>query len=155
VAGLGQAAEETRREGLSAEFLGHIRNADALAIVVRCFDNPTAPHPAGSIDAQRDLDELQTELALTDPATVGKRIESTQRKAKTGDKKPLEELEFLKRLREHLSEGGLASALTYTGVEEAVLRELFLLTMKPWLYVVNVGEDVLGAAGTLLEGNEP
>jgi len=155
VAGLGQATEETRREGLSAEFLGHIRNADALAIVVRCFDNPAAPHPAGSIDARRDLDELLTELALTDLATVEKRIESTQRKAKTGDKKVLEELEFLKRLREHLSEGGLAAELTYTGVEEAVQRELFLLTMKPWLYVVNVGEDALGAAGTLLEGSEP
>ncbi|HEV2460890.1 MAG TPA: GTPase, partial [Ktedonobacterales bacterium] len=98
VAGLGQAAEESRKQGLSAEFLGHIRNADALAIVVRCFSNPASPHPAGSIDATRDLDHLMTELALTDLASVEKRIESNQRKAKSGDKKPLEENGFLERL---------------------------------------------------------
>jgi GTP-binding protein YchF len=153
VAGLGQATEETRREGLSAEFLGHIRNADALAIVVRCFNNPAAPHPAGSIDATRDLDNLMAELALTDLATVDKRIESTARKAKSGDKKFSEEIEFLKRLREHLNEGQPVSSFTFSSTEEAILRELFPLTLKPRLYVVNVGEDALGAAGALLEGD--
>jgi GTP-binding protein YchF len=152
VAGIGQAAEGARREGLSAEFLGHIRNADALAIVVRCFNNPAAPHPAGSIDATRDLDELLTELVLTDLASVEKRLESTGRKAKSGDKKLIEELEFLKRLREHLNEGLPVSSFAYASTEEATLRELFPLTLKPRLYVVNVGEDVLGAAGALLEG---
>ncbi len=152
VAGLGQATEETRREGLSAEFLGHIRNADALAIVVRCFDNPAAPHPAGSIDAARDLDNLMAELALTDLATVDKRIESTARKAKSGDKRFAEEIEFLKRLRAHLNEGLPVSTFSYSSTEEAILRELFPLTLKPRLYVVNVGEDTLGEAGALLEG---
>jgi len=151
VAGIGQGTEETRRQGLSAEFLGHIRNADALAIVVRCFENASAPHPAGSIDATRDLDELLSELALTDLATVERRIESTQRKTKSGDKKAVEELDFLKRLREHLNEGRAASDLTFSQTEDAVLRELFLLTMKPRLYVANVGEDTLAAAGKLLE----
>ncbi len=151
VAGIGQGTEETRRQGLSAEFLGHIRNADALAIVVRCFENASAPHPAGSIDATRDLDELLSELALTDLATVERRIESTQRKIKSGDKKAVEELDFLKRLRDHLNEGRAASELTFSQAEEAVLRELFLLTMKPRLYVANVGEDTLAAAGELLE----
>jgi GTP-binding protein YchF len=153
VAGIGQATEGAKREGLSAEFLGHIRNADALAIVVRCFNNPAAPHPAGSIDAARDLDELLTELVLTDLASVDKRFESTGRKAKSGDKKLIEELEFLKRLREHLNEGLPVSSFAYASTEEATLRELFPLTLKPWLYVVNVGEDVLGAAGALLEGD--
>ena len=151
VAGIGQAADDAKREGLSAEFIGHIRNADALAVVVRCFSNPAAPHPKGSVDAARDLDELLTELALTDLATVEKRVESTQRKAKSGDKKFAEEIDFLKRLREHLSEGRLASELTFSSIEEAVLRELFLLTLKPRLYVVNVSEDALGEAGALLE----
>ena len=151
VAGLGQAAEGPKREGLSAEFLGHIRNADALAIVVRCFNNPAAPHPAGSVDAARDLDDLMAELALTDLASVEKRIETTGRKAKTGDKKVLEELDFLKRLRAHLNEGRPASELEYAAPEDAVLRELFLLTMKPRLYVVNVSEDALAEAGALLE----
>ena len=154
VAGLGQAAEGPKREGLSAEFLGHIRNADALAIVVRCFNNPAAPHPAGSVDATRDLDDLTAELALTDLASVEKRIETTGRKAKTGDKKVLEEIDFLQRLRAHLNEGRPASDLTFSAPEEAVLRELFLLTMKPRLYVVNVSEDALAGAGALLEAGE-
>ncbi|MGZ6390284.1 MAG: GTPase, partial [Ktedonobacterales bacterium] len=87
VAGLGQATEGQKREGLSAEFLGHIRNADALAVVVRCFNNPAAPHPAGSVDATRDLNDLMAELSFTDLATVEKRIETSARKAKSGDKK--------------------------------------------------------------------
>jgi ribosome-binding ATPase len=152
VAGIGQAAEDQKPEGLSAEFIGHIRNADALAIVVRCFTNLAAPHPKGSVNADRDLDELLTELALTDLSTVEKRLDSTQRKAKSGDKKFAEEIDFLKRLREHLGEGQLASELTYSSTEEAVLRELFLLTLKPRLYVVNVGEDTLADAGALVDG---
>ncbi len=155
VAGIGQGSEETRKQGLSAEFLGHIRNADALALVVRCFENAAAPHPGGSIDAVRDLDELLSELALTDLATVERRIESTQRKTKTGDKKAVEELELLRGLREHLNEGRPASEYSFSSNDEAVLRELFLLTMKPRLYVVNVSEDALGAAGELLEQQAP
>jgi ribosome-binding ATPase len=152
VAGLGQASETGKHEGLSAEFLGHIRNADALAIVVRCFENPQAPHPAGSLDAGRDLDDLLTELALTDLATVDKRIDATARKAKTGDKKFTEELAFLNRLREPLNEGRPASELEYSQAERAILGELFLLTMKPRLYVANVGEDALAAASEIVAG---
>ena len=111
VAGLGQATDSARREGLSAEFIGHIRSADALAIVLRCFDNPQAPHPSGSINPIRDLDDLMAELAITDLATVDKRLDTTARKAKSGDKKFQEELEFLKRLREHLNEGRPVSEL--------------------------------------------
>src|SRR5690348_7005438 len=152
VAGLGQETATAKREGLSAEFLGHIRNADALAIVVRCFENPQAPHPAGSLDAGRDLDDLLTELALTDLATVDKRIDATARKAKTGDKKFTEELAFLNRLREPLNEGRPASELEYSQAERAILGELFLLTMKPRLYVANVGEDALAAASEIVAG---
>ena len=106
---------------MSAEFLGHIRNADALAIVVRCFENPQAPHPAGSIDAGRDLDDLLTELALTDLATVDKRIETTARKAKTGDKKFAEELAFLNRLRAPSERGpaGLGAGISQAGGRDA------------------------------------
>jgi GTP-binding protein YchF len=155
VAGLGQAGETAKREGLSAEFLGHIRNADALAIVVRCFENAQAPHPAGSLDAGRDLDDLLTELALTDLSTVDKRIETTARKAKSGDKKFAEELSFLNRLREPLNEGRSASELDYSQAERAILGELFLLTMKPRLYVANAGEDALAAASEIVAGSGP
>jgi ribosome-binding ATPase len=155
VAGLGQATEGQKREGLSAEFLGHIRNADALAVVVRCFNNPAAPHPAGSVDATRDLNDLMAELSFTDLATVEKRIETSARKAKSGDKKIVEEVEFLKRLRDHMSEGHPASQFPFNSIEEGIVRELFLLTMKPRLYVVNVSEDVLADAGALLQGTTP
>ena len=148
VVGIGQGSDATRREGLSAEFLGHIRNADALAIVLRCFTS--AQMPAGA-DALRDLDELMAELALTDLATVEKRIDSTSRKAKSGDKKLLEEIEVLRGLRDHLNEGKPASTLALTAQSEALVRELFLLTAKPRLYVVNVSEEALGAAADMLE----
>jgi GTP-binding protein YchF len=153
VAGIGQASEHERHEGLSAEFIGHIRSADALAVVLRCFDNPQAPHPAGSVNPVRDLDDLMAELAITDLATVDKRIETTARKAKSGDKKFNEELEFLKRLRDHLNEGRPASELTFSAPEDVILRELFLLTIKPRLYVANVSEDTLASAAALLAGD--
>jgi ribosome-binding ATPase len=153
VAGLGQSDSAAKKEGLSAEFLGHIRNADAIAIVVRCFSNPAAPHPAGSVDSTRDLNALLAELVLTDLASVEKRAEATARKAKSGDKKLAEEGEFLRRLHDHLNQGLPASTMTFASTEEAILRELFLLTMKPRLYVVNVSEDVLGQAGALIGGS--
>jgi ribosome-binding ATPase len=153
VAGLGQSDSAAKKEGLSAEFLGHIRNADAIAIVVRCFSNPAAPHPAGSVDSTRDLNALLAELVLTDLASVEKRAEATARKAKSGDKKLAEEGEFLRRLHDHLNQVLPASTMTFASTEEAILRELFLLTMKPRLYVVNVSEDVLGQAGALIGGS--
>ncbi|HEY7832071.1 MAG TPA: redox-regulated ATPase YchF [Ktedonobacterales bacterium] len=152
VAGIGQGTDETRREGLSAEFLGHIRNADALAIVLRCFTSAQVP---AAPDVLRDLDDLLAELALTDLATVEKRIESTARKAKSGDKKLLEEIEVLRGLRDHLSEGQPASSIAVTSQTEPLLRELFLLTAKPRLYVANVSEDALGQAAELLEHAAP
>ncbi len=153
VAGMGQAsqAQKEKREGLSAEFLGHIRNADALAIVLRTFANGNVPHSYGDIDPNRDLDSLNAELALTDLATVEKRIERTTKAAKTGDKKYLQELEVLRLLQEALNELKLVSEVDLLAQDRAVLNELFLLTMKPRMYVLNVSEDALGAANDLLE----
>jgi GTP-binding protein YchF len=151
VAGLGQASESARHEGLGAEFLGHIRNADALAIVLRCFANPQVPPRGGLVDPIRDLDELMAELALTDLATVDKRIDATGRKAKSGDKKILEELDVLRRARDHLNQGRPISSLDHSPQDDAVLRELFLLTGKPRLFVANVSEDALGPAAELVD----
>ena len=150
VAGMGQASEADRREGLSAEFLGHLRNADALAVVVRCYDNPQSPHPLGGVDALRDLGELDTELALTDLTTLEKRIDRTAKAAKSGDKKFQTELEALRLVQAALNDGKMARDVDLPSQEEAVIRELFLLTMKPRLYIANVSEDLLGAAGDLL-----
>lgn len=152
VAGMGQAASagKEKREGLSAEFLGHIRNADALAIVLRTFANDNVPHIYNTIDPNRDLDSLDAELAVTDLATVEKRLERTSRAAKSGDKKYQPELELLRRLKDALNELKLASQLEFSSQDYAVLNELFLLTMKPRMYVLNVSEDVLGDANELL-----
>lgn len=153
VAGVGQHAQEDgeKRQGLSAEFLGHIRNADALAIVLRTFENSNVPHVYTTIDPNRDLDSLNTELALTDLASVERRIERTTKAAKSGDKKYAQELETLHKLQEALNELKLASQVELDAQERAVLSELFLLTVKPRMYVLNVSEDVLGEANELLE----
>jgi ribosome-binding ATPase len=156
VAGMGQGGKgaqthKEKREGLSAEFLGHIRNADALAIVLRTFANSNVPHIYDDINPNRDLDSLYAELALTDLATVEKRIERTKKAAKSGDKKYIKELEVLQLLQEALNELRMVSQVELLAQDRAVLDELFLLTLKPRMFVLNVSEDVLGAANDLLE----
>ncbi len=152
VAGMGQGTQspKEKREGLSAEFLGHIRNADALAIVLRTFANSNVPHIYDDIDPNRDLDSLNAELALTDLTTVEKRIERTIKAAKSGDKKYVQELEVLRLVQEALNELKMVSQVELLAQDRAVLDELFLLTLKPRMYVLNVSEDVLGAANNLL-----
>ena len=151
VAGMGQDTHTGgEKRGLSAEFLGHIRNADALAIVLRTFDNSNIPHPYGNIDPNRDLDSLNAELALTDLTTVEKRIERTTKAAKSGDKKYQQELDVLRLLQEALNDLRPVSQVELLAQDRAVLKELFLLTVKPRMYVLNVSEDVLGAAADLL-----
>ena len=153
VAGMGQATHQAgeKREGLSAEFIGHIRNADALAIVLRTFENSNVPHIYDTIDPNRDLDSLNTELVLTDLSTVEKRIERTKKAAKSGEKKYQQELEILSLLQDALNELKPVSQLELLPQDRAVLNELFLLTLKPRMYVLNVSEDVLGAANDVLE----
>src|SRR5436309_15881943 len=153
VAGIGQASQthKEKSEGLSAEFLGHIRNADALAIVLRTFVNSNVPHIHDTIDPNRDLDTLNAELALTDLTSVERRLERTTRAAKSGDKKYQQELDVLRRLQDALNELKLVSQIELSAQDHAVLEELFLLTLKPRMYVLNVSEDVLGAANNLLE----
>lgn len=151
VAGMGQQAAAEKREGLSPEFLGHIRNADALAIVLRTFKNDNVPAPNNSIDPNRDLDGLFAELSLTDLNSVEKRIERTTKAAKSGDKKYVKELETLKAIRDGLNELKLASDIDLSSQDREVLKELFLITLKPRMYVLNVSEDVLGGAGELLD----
>jgi ribosome-binding ATPase len=152
VAGMGQGTQsaEEKRKGLSAEFLGHIRNADALAIVLRTFSNSNVPHVYETVNPVRDLDSLNAELALTDLATVERRIERTLRAAKSGDKKYQHELEVLRQLQDALNELKLASQVELAPSDRPILDELFLLTLKPRMYVLNVSEDVLGEANDLL-----
>ncbi len=153
IAGMGQAPQmhSETSEGLSAEFIGHVRNADALAIVLRTFANSNVPHLYDSIDANRDLDSLYAELAVTDLATVERRLERTARAAKSGDKKYQQELEILRLMQDALNDLKPISQVELLPQDHDVLDELFLLTVKPRMYVLNVSEDVLGAANDLLE----
>lgn len=153
VAGVGQHTQEDneKRQGLSAEFLGHIRNADALAIVLRTFENANVPHIYDTLDPNRDLDSLNAELALTDLASVEKRIERSTKAAKSGDKKYLQEIQTLQMLREALNDLRLVSQIELDSQGQALLKELFLLTVKPRMYILNVSEDILGEANELLE----
>jgi GTP-binding protein YchF len=152
VAGMGQSEQAGKeKQGLSPEFLGHIRNADALAIVLRTFANDNVPHIYNTIDPNRDLDSLNAELALTDLSSVERRIERSRRAAKSGDKKFQQEIDVLKRFQETLEELRMVSQLDLTEQDHAILKELFLLTMKPRMYVLNVSEEVLNDANRLLE----
>jgi GTP-binding protein YchF len=151
VAGMGQSVQAGKeKQGLSAEFLGHIRNADALAIVLRTFSNDNVPHIYNNINPMRDLESLNAELTLTDLTSVERRIERTKRAAKSGDKKYQPELDTLHRLQTTFEDLKIASQLEFTAQEHALLSELFLLTLKPRMYVLNVSEDVLGTANELL-----
>ena len=140
----GLVAGASKGEGLGNQFLGHIREVDAIVHVVRCFEDENVVHVAGSVDPARDIDIIETELLLKDLESVEKRIERTGKAAKSGDKKVKAELAFYKRLRDHIGEGRPVRAFEIHGDDEAAwLQSLFLLSTKPVLYVANVSEDDL------------
>ncbi len=139
IAGLVKGA--SRGEGLGNKFLSHIREVDAIVHVVRCFDDSNIVHVDGSVDPARDIETIELELIFADLESVEKRIERVGKAMKSGDKKYIAEAELWKRVKEALEAGKPARSLAYTEEEEAVVRELSLLTMKPVLYAANVAED--------------
>jgi len=143
IAGLVRGA--SRGEGLGNQFLAHIRQVDAIVEVVRCFADPNVAHVDERVDPLRDVETIRTELLLADLGTVARRRETTARKAKIGDKAAQHELLFLERLAAQLDGGAPARALAPRDDERAVLAELFLLTAKPVLFAVNVGESELAS----------
>ncbi|MGW8313904.1 MAG: redox-regulated ATPase YchF [Desulfuromonadales bacterium] len=141
IAGLVKGA--SRGEGLGNQFLGHIRQVDAIAHIVRCFDNDNVVHVDGSIDPLRDVEVIQTELNLADLDTVEKRINRVSKQAKSGDKKMQEELALLLEVQETLNNGLPARSTDLNAGQWKLLRELCLITAKPVLYVANVAEEDL------------
>jgi len=139
IAGLVKGA--SRGEGLGNQFLGHIRQVEAIAHIVRCFEDENVVHVDGSVDPLRDVEVIQTELNLADLETVEKRIARTEKQARSGDKKLQAELAVLLKLRAGLNEGRPARAVELAEEELPVRRELQLITAKPVLYVANVGDD--------------
>lgn len=137
----GLVAGASKGEGLGNQFLAHIREVDAIIHVVRCFENENVVHVAGTVDPKRDIEIIHTELLLKDLETLERRIDRTQKQAKSGEKKIREELAFYERLMQHLSSGKPARAIGLQREEDQWFNSLFLLTVKPVLYVANVGEE--------------
>jgi GTP-binding protein YchF len=137
----GLVAGASKGEGLGNKFLAHIREVDAIAHVVRCFENGDIVHVAGRIDPISDIETIDTELALADLESVEKALNKAERSAKTGDKEAIAKKDVLTRLRDALDQAKPARALGLSSDDVALVRDLFLLTMKPVMYVANVKED--------------
>ena len=143
IAGLVKGASEG--EGLGNQFLANIRETDAICEVVRFFSDPDVIRHESSTDPMSDIDTIQTELILADLGTLEKALPKLEKEAKR-DKANADKLEVAKRLQAWLDEGHRAADLDLTDEERLLARDLFLLTMKPILYVANVDEDALGEA---------
>ena len=137
----GLVAGASKGEGLGNKFLAHIREVDAIAHVVRCFEHPDVIHVSNRVDPLADIATIDTELALADLDSVDKAIARYERVAKSGDKDAKARIEVLGKLRAALDEGRAARSVALADEERALLRDLFLLTMKPVLYIANVLED--------------
>jgi GTP-binding protein YchF len=137
----GLVAGASKGEGLGNKFLANIRETDAIAHVVRCFDDPNVVHVAGRVDPVSDIETINTELALADLESVGKQLQKYSKVAQTsGDKEAQRQVAVLEKAQAALDQGRPARAADWSKEELAVLRPLFLLTMKPTLYVANVAE---------------
>jgi GTP-binding protein YchF len=141
IAGLVRGA--SKGEGLGNQFLANIRETDAVIQVVRCFEDEQVIHVEGSVDARRDIETIQIELALADLAAAERRRERAQKTAKGGDKQAKAEIEVLDKLLAVLSEGRPARTAALDDAERAVARSFFLLTSKPTIYAANVDEAAL------------
>ena len=139
IAGLVEGA--SKGEGLGNKFLSHIRQVDAIAQVIRCFDDPNITHVSGSIDPIRDIEIINTELCLADLESVEKRKQRIEKIAKSGDKDARAELPLLERIIEGLGEAKPVRAQGLEEEELEMIKELTLLTAKPSLYVANISED--------------
>jgi len=140
IAGLVKGA--SKGEGLGNKFLSHIREVDSVAQVVRCFNNDNIVHVDGSIDPIRDIETINLELCLADCETVEKRLDRA-RKSLKADKKFQIEVDLLEKISVALQEGKPARSLELNEEEKEIIKDSFLLTMKPMLYVGNISEDEL------------
>lgn len=139
IAGLVKGA--SKGEGLGNQFLGHIREVDAICHVVRCFDDNAITHVENSVDPIRDIGIVQVELALADLETVESRISKIEKKAQTKDKDALKEYNVLVKVREALQTGKMASAVNLTDDEKEEIKSYNLLTAKPVIYIANMSES--------------
>jgi len=139
IAGLVKGA--SRGEGLGNKFLAYVREADALAHVVRCFSDPDVAHVDGSVDPVRDVQVVETELILADLEVTERAIPRREKAARSGDKEAKEELELLRKVVDALGRGKPVRSLELSPEESHALRSFSFLTSKPVIYVANTGEE--------------
>jgi GTP-binding protein YchF len=137
----GLVAGASKGEGLGNKFLAHIREVDAIAHVVRCFEHGDIVHVAGKVDPISDIDTIDTELALADLDSVEKALSKAGKSAKSGDKEAIARKPVLQKVAAALNEGQPARGIGLSDDEKSTIRDLFLLTLKPVMYVANVLED--------------
>ncbi len=142
IAGLVKGA--SKGEGLGNKFLSHIREVDAIVHVVRCFEDENITHVDGKVDPVRDMETISFELIFADMESVEKRLTRAEKMQKSGDKKYVQEAAALKKLYAALEAGKPARTVPLEEGEQALLRDLFLLTDKPIIYVANISEEELG-----------
>ena len=140
IAGLVKGA--SKGEGLGNKFLSHIREVDAICEVVRCFENPNVVHVDGSINPIRDIETINLELIFADIETVEKRLEKAKKNLKA-DKKYQEEINVLEKIKQVLEQGKSARTIELTDEEKELLKDTYLLSAKPILYIANVSEEQL------------
>ena len=140
IAGLVKGA--SKGEGLGNKFLSHIREVDSIVEVVRCFENDNVVHVDGSVDPIRDIETINLELIFADIETVDKRIDKAKKMLKA-DKKYQAEIDVLEKIKTNLEAGISARAIDFNEEEKEIVKDLFLLTTKPILYIANVSEEQL------------
>ena len=138
IAGLVKGA--SKGEGLGNKFLSHIREVDAIAHVVRCFEDSNIVHVDGSISPLRDIETINLELIFSDMEMVDRRLENAKKRLKA-DKKAQEEIDVLEKIKAVLEQGKCARTLELSKEEKENIRDLYLLTAKPILYIANVSEQ--------------
>ncbi|MGD0961771.1 MAG: redox-regulated ATPase YchF, partial [Methylomonas sp.] len=137
----GLVAGASKGEGLGNQFLANIRETDAIIHVVRCFEDDNVIHVAGKVDPVNDIEVINTELALADMASVEKALQKSAKLAKSGNKDELARKQVLEKAQEHLNAGLPVRTLDLSEEEVKFLKELFLITVKPTLYIANVQDD--------------
>ncbi len=147
IAGLVRGA--SKGEGLGNQFLGHIREVDAIVHVLRCFEDSDVTHVEGGIDPLRDAETVETELMLADLDSLEKRVDNLTKKARGQDKEAIAQLDLVKRSIDALSSGKPARTIARKDEEEEAFKALQLITAKPVLYVCNVEESAAGTGNTL------
>jgi len=137
----GLVAGASKGEGLGNQFLGHIRETDAIAQVVRCFEDDDIMHVANKIDPMSDIETINTELLLADMESIGRQLDRATKMAKSNDKDAKAKLAFMQAIQAHVETGTSARKFEVEDSQKAWMKDLHLITAKPTLYIANVSED--------------